>query len=168
MSERRSWVVPRELAGERLDRTLSVLSGRSRSGVRALIEAGEVTVEGRVAKGSMRLVAGSVIMAPPSPSETPPRPADVPFALSYEDGDMLVVDKPPGVVVHPGAGHTEDTLLNGLIAGHPELIALGEEHRFGIVHRLDRETSGLLVVARTKAAHATLQNAMRSREIERI
>jgi 23S rRNA pseudouridine1911/1915/1917 synthase len=85
----------------------------------------------------------------------------------YEDADVLVVDKPPGLVVHPGAGQSAGTLVNGLLARHPELAGVGEAHRPGIVHRLDRDTSGLLVVALTPTAYTTLVGALGDRRVER-
>ncbi len=161
------WVVPSELAGERADRIVAVLGGIGRAEARRLVDDGAVLVDGESVSGSTRLTAGRVVAVRFPPPDDGVEPAAVPFRVVHADQDLVVVDKPAGIVVHPGAGHRDDTLLNGLVARYPELAGLGEAHRFGIVHRLDRETSGLLVVARSAAAHEALADAMRRREIER-
>jgi 23S rRNA pseudouridine1911/1915/1917 synthase len=150
-------------AGQRLDAFLAARAG-SRSAAAKLIDAGCVRVDGvrqpkrYVLRGGERVEVLARADAPPAPS------APAPFAVVYEDDHLLVVDKPAGVVVHPGAGRAEGTLAQAL-AG----VAAGGEDasRAGIVHRLDRDTSGLLVVARTEAAHAALQAAIRERSMER-
>jgi 23S rRNA pseudouridine1911/1915/1917 synthase len=102
------------------------------------------------------------------PADALPEPdASVPVDVVYEDADVLVVDKPPGLVVHPGAGQEEGTLVNGLLAVHPEVVMVGDAHRPGIVHRLDRDTSGLLVVGLTAAAYTALVAALGDRRVER-
>ncbi len=168
MAEVTSWSVPEEIGGDRLDRILSVLAGVSRAVATELIESGDVTVDGDRLARSARIPAGRVIRALVPEGTTAPVAANVSFDVHHEDADFLVVGKPAGVVTHPGAGHRDDTLLNGLLARYPELFDLGENHRWGLVHRLDRGTSGLLVVARSPAAHRSLQAAMARREIERI
>lgn len=168
MADFEVWSVPEELGGERLDRIVSMLAGVSRSAASEIIASGDVTVDGDTPARSARIPAGRVIKALVPRSTPSPVAADVPFDVRYEDADVLVVDKPAGTVTHPGAGHRDDTLLNGLLARYPELFDLGESHRWGIVHRLDRGTSGLLVVARTPTAHRRLQTAMAAREIERV
>ena len=168
MAEATRWIVPAELSGERLDRIVSQISGLTRSQVRDLIDGRALTVDGEVLAGSTRLTAGTEIVGVVPAPKTTPQPAAVPFTVLFEDGDVLVVDKPAGVVVHPGAGHSNDTLLNGLVARFPELAALGEQHRYGILHRLDRGTSGALIVARSPSAHAALTAALRARAIERV
>ncbi len=165
MAER--WVVPSELAGERTDRIVAVLGGMGRAEARRLVDDGAVLVDGEPVSASSRLTAGRVMDVSLPAARAAIEPAAVPFRVVFADGDLVVVDKPSGVVVHPGAGHRDDTLLNGLVARYPDLVGLGEAHRFGIVHRLDRDTSGLLVVARSAAAHEALTGAMRRREIER-
>jgi len=161
-------VVPETLAGERVDRALALLTGWSRSEVRELVEREAVTVDGRVVARSARLEGGSELAwtgAPP-PAVLPQADPTVPITVVYEDDDVVVVDKAAGIVVHPGSGNREGTLVNGLLARY-DLAAVGDPERPGIVHRLDRETSGLLVVARTPAAYDGLVGALAAHEVER-
>jgi 23S rRNA pseudouridine1911/1915/1917 synthase len=154
--------VPPEQAGERLDVVLADHVG-SRSAAQRLIDAGAVTVDGESRPKRHKVAAGELVAWTP-PAEPPPvDPVDVPFAVPYEDEHLLIVDKPAGVVVHPAKGHRTGTLAQGL-AGRAEG---GEEGRAGIVHRLDRETSGLLVVARSEEAHRRLKDALQRRDITR-
>jgi 23S rRNA pseudouridine1911/1915/1917 synthase len=161
-------VVPDTLAGERVDRALALLTGWSRREVRTLIDDGTVTVDGRVAARSARLEAGATLAwtGAPEADELPGPDASVPVVVVYEDDDIVVVDKPVGLVVHPGAGHREGTLVHGLLARY-DLSGVGDPERPGIVHRLDRETSGLLVVARTPAAYDGLVAALGAHDVER-
>jgi 23S rRNA pseudouridine1911/1915/1917 synthase len=161
-------VVPETLAGERVDRALALLTGWSRSAVRALIERGAVTVDGRVVARSARLDAGASLAWTDAPAGREPPGADpaVVFEILYEDEDVVVVDKPAGLVVHPGAGHTAGTLVHGLLARY-DLTGVGDPERPGIVHRLDRETSGLLVVARSSRAYDALVDALAAHEVTR-
>lgn len=149
-------VVPAALAGERLDRVVSILADVSRSVAASVIEAGGVSVDGVVTSGGkVRLTEGQEVAVDPAaiPSVGPPTAdPDVVFPVLYEDDHVIVVDKPAGLVVHPGAGNPDGTLVNGLLARFPELAAIGEPERPGIVHRLDAGSSGLLVVARTQQA----------------
>jgi len=156
-------VVGADEAGERLDVFLADRAG-SRSAAAALIEAGHVTVDG-AARPKRHLVAAGECVAVDAPAgETVADVAPAAFAIAYEDDDVLVIDKPPGVVVHPGRGNEQGTLVQAL-AGR---VAGGDDpERPGIVHRLDRDTSGLLVVARTEAAHAHLKAQMGRRGIVR-
>ena len=161
-------VVEGELIGARLDSAVGNLDPvGSRAEAQRLIEAGRVHVDGAVRAKRHRLSAGEVLevrTAPPAPSTLTPQP-DVPFSVLYEDEHLLVVDKPAGVVTHPSAGHSEGTLVHGLLA---HAIAGGDDPtRPGIVHRLDRDTSGLLVVAKSERAHRRLQRLLRAREITR-
>jgi 23S rRNA pseudouridine1911/1915/1917 synthase len=128
------------------------------------VESGNVLVDGRALPKSYRLEGGEELEVelPPEPSPEI-EPEDVELCIAYEDEDLLVVDKPAGVVVHPGAGHATGTLVHGL-AGR---TAGGDEERPGIVHRLDRDTSGLLVVARSEEAYEKLQVLVGNRELER-
>ncbi len=167
MPEDHTWIVPADLGGQRLDRIVAQLAGVSRALARRIVEEGNVLVEGERASPSLRVPSHRTITATVPDPDGPPAAADVPFTVLHEDPSVLVVDKPAGIVTHPGAGHRDDTLLNGLVSRYPELVELGEERRFGIVHRLDRGTSGLLVVARTAAAQQTLARALARREIER-
>jgi 23S rRNA pseudouridine1911/1915/1917 synthase len=149
-------VVPAALAGERLDRVVALIADVSRSVASAVIDAGGVTVDGQPAtSGKVRLAEGQEVSVDPAAIPTAGPPAADPtvvFDVVHEDDQVIVVDKPPGLVVHPGAGNPDGTLVNGLLARYPELEGVGEADRPGIVHRLDAGSSGLLVVARTQQA----------------
>jgi 23S rRNA pseudouridine1911/1915/1917 synthase len=159
--------VPREAAGERLDRFLASLEEvGSRAAAERLLADGQVHVDGEERAKSHRLAGGEEI-AFETPRREPSRlePESIPgLHVVHEDEHLLVVDKPAGVVVHPSAGHAVGTLVQGLLA---HAIEGGAPQRPGIVHRLDRETSGLLVVARSDEAHRRLQRLLRRREITR-
>jgi 23S rRNA pseudouridine1911/1915/1917 synthase len=156
------------LAGERLDRALALLTGWSRAEVTRLIDDGDVLVGGRPVAKSHRLDAGAVVelLAEPTPAQ-PPGPEPVPVDVRLADDDVIVVSKPPGLVVHPGAGHAGGTLVNGLLQRFPDIAGVGDPARPGIVHRLDRDTSGLMIVARSPAAYDALVAALARHEIER-
>ena len=159
--------VPDEAAGLRLDRFLAGLPEvSSRSAAERLFDTGSVLVDGAGAEKSRRLTGGEevTLRVPESTARGPLDPEDVGLRIAYEDDHLLVVDKPAGVVVHPSAGHGTGTLVHGLLALG---AAGGEEDRPGIVHRLDRDTSGLLVVARSDEAHARLKRLVQRRELER-
>jgi len=168
MTERVVVVVTDELDGVRLDRTLAVLAGISRAASRQAIESGGVLVAGAPADRATVPHAGEEIEYPIP--ETLPMfvPEPVPFTVAAELADVLVIDKPAGLVVHPGSGNQEGTLAHGLAYRYPELAALGSEYRWGLVHRLDRDTSGLLLVARSAAIHRFLQEELKKRKIGRI
>ena len=156
--------MPAGAAGQRLDRFLAGPLG-SRALAQRLIDAGKVLVDG-AARPKRHLLAGgeSVTVEPEVRPRRRARPEDLPVTIAYEDESLLVVDKPAGMVVHPAPGHTEGTLAQAL-AGR---AAGGQEaSRMGIVHRLDRDTSGLLVVARSPQAHRALRRMMSARAIER-
>ena len=160
-------VVPEDLDGERVDKIVAVLGGLSRSMARALVDDGGVMVADRVVAPRDRLDAGAAIdFEVPEPGEVL-QPEAVDFAVRYEDRHVLVVEKPAGVVVHPGAGRTSGTLAAGLLARYPSIRGVGEDPRWGIVHRLDRDTSGLLVVALTEEAYTRLSKMIRGREVRR-
>ncbi|MGH9139331.1 MAG: RluA family pseudouridine synthase [Acidimicrobiales bacterium] len=161
--------VPAALAGERLDRVVAMLTGRSRAEAASLVAAGAVTIGGEaVLIGKHRLAEGDIVAVDvPEADVTLVAEPDVAVAVAYEDDDVIVVDKPAGLVVHPGAGHGRGTLVNGLLARYPELRGVGDPERPGVVHRLDRDTSGLLVVARTAPAHRELTRALAAREVTR-
>ncbi len=156
--------------GLRLDRYLAgALTGHSRSALGRLIRAGRVTIDGVAAsKPGIALGAGVRIEVsfPPPPSATP-EAEPIPLEIVYEDDELLVVNKQAGLVVHPGHGCRDGTLVNALLGRRTKLSALGGPDRPGIVHRLDRETSGLLLVAKTDAAHAALSQAFATREIHK-
>ena len=151
-------------AGERLDRFLGHAAGErrlalSRTRLKSLIETGRVRVDGAIVRdASAKLVEGvQIVVDAPPPEESPLLAQDLPLAIVFEDRHLLVLDKPAGLVVHPAAGHEQDTLVNALIAHCGEsLSGIGGVKRPGIVHRLDKDTSGLLVVAKTDAAHQGL------------
>ena len=163
-----SFPVPASLAGERVDRAVALLTGWSRAEVTALIDAGAVRIaDGPVAK-SRRLTEGEEITVEGEPEgDVPPAPEPVDFPVLHEDSDVVVLVKPAGLVVHPGAGHKDGTLAGGLLHRWPEIAAVGDPMRPGIVHRLDRDTSGLMVVARSAPAYEGLVAALAAREVER-
>ena len=167
MTERATVVVTAELAGIRLDRTLAKLAGLSRAQTRQLIEDGEVIVSGKQASRTTTLHSGDIIEYPPPPPEESFIPEPVPFSVAATLDEVLVVDKPAGLVVHPGAGNKRGTLAHGLAHRYPELAELGPDHRWGLVHRLDRDTSGLLLVARTAEMHEYLQRELEKRRVGR-
>jgi 23S rRNA pseudouridine1911/1915/1917 synthase len=149
-----------EEAGERLDRVLAArLPGLSRSRLQALIGAGAVTCNGlAVRDAGQRVKAGEAYtVAVPAPAPAEPEPQAMPLAIVYEDRDLIVIDKPKGLAVHPGPGHASGTLVNALIAHcGASLSGIGGVMRPGIVHRLDKDTTGLLVVAKSDRAHGGL------------
>jgi 23S rRNA pseudouridine1911/1915/1917 synthase len=156
-------VVPPEAAGERLDVFLADLAG-TRARAQRLIDAGHVTVDGARRPKRHVLAGGETVRVQQPPEAPAPAVAPAPFAVAYEDAHLLVIDKPPGVVVHPGRGHAHGTLvqaLTGRVAGGPDPL------RPGVVHRLDRDTSGLLVLARSDAVHRALSALLRERKIAR-
>ena len=160
--------VPEELDGERLDRAVAVLGDVSRSMARRIVDGGGVTVDGStVTEAKARVRAGSVLAFEIPETEERLKPHPVDYRTVYSDEHLLVVDKPAGLTVHPGAGTGDETLAAGLLFDHPSIEGVGQPGRWGIVHRLDRATSGLLVVALTQPAYETLTAMMRSREIGR-
>jgi 23S rRNA pseudouridine1911/1915/1917 synthase len=158
--------VPESAAGERLDRYLASLPDIGSRGVaERLLAAGAVLVDGRVLAKSYRLAGGEQLdFEPPERGEEALTPEAMDLRIPYEDEHLVVVDKPAGLVVHPAPGHASGTLVHGLLARD---IAGGDTDRPGIVHRLDRDTSGLMVVARSEESHRRLQNLVRRRELER-
>ena len=163
-----NFAVPASLAGERIDRAVALLTGWSRADVAALVEEGAVRVGGQPVAKSRRLVEGEEIEVEGEPeTEAPPQPEPVDFPVVHADDDLVVLVKPAGLVVHPGAGHTEGTLAGGLLHRFPEIASVGDPMRPGIVHRLDRDTSGLMVVARSREAYDALVEALAAREVER-
>ena len=160
-------VVPERCAGQRLDRVAAeLLEDFSRSRLTDWIRSGALTVDGRRVRPAYRVLGGEPLALDVEvDAHGADRPEPVPFAVVHEDEDILVVDKPPGVVVHPGAGNPAGTLVNGLLAHRPALASLP---RAGLVHRLDKDTGGLLVVAANEPAHRSLVRAMAQREIDRV
>jgi 23S rRNA pseudouridine1911/1915/1917 synthase len=164
-------VVPAALAGERIDRVIAMITGRSRAEVAGLVTAGAVRVDGRAATiRSAKVIEGQQIEVdlPDLPAaETFDADPSVEVPIVHEDEHLVVVDKPAGLVVHPGAGHASGTLVHGLLARYPELAGVGEPHRPGIVHRLDKGTSGLMVVARSPESYDRLVADLAARRVER-
>jgi 23S rRNA pseudouridine1911/1915/1917 synthase len=164
-------LVPPDQAGQRLDRVLaSLLPDLSRSRLEALIDQGAVTRGGATIKDANHRVKGgeSYDIAVPEAVPATPRGQDIPLTVVYEDKDLIVIDKPAGMVVHPAAGNPDGTLVNALIAHCGEsLMGIGGELRPGIVHRLDKDTSGLLMAAKTERAMASLAKQFANHTIER-
>ena len=155
----RSFVVPPEGIGTRLDAWLAAqCEGFSRSRVQGLIHAERMRVNGEVVvRAAFKVNPGDVVtLAVPPPVPAEPQPEDIPLSIVYEDEHVIVVDKPAGLVVHPAPGHLDGTLVNALLHHCPNLEGIGGIARPGIVHRLDQDTSGLLIVAKTEAAMRTL------------
>jgi 23S rRNA pseudouridine1911/1915/1917 synthase len=163
-----SLAVPATLAGERVDRAVALLTGWSRAEVQALIDDGAVRVDGRTVVKSRRLEEGDVVELLDEPAAAGlPVAQPIPITVVAEDPAFVVVDNPACLVVHPGAGHADGTLVNGLLHRYPEIAGVGDPARPGIVHRLDRDTSGLMVVARTPGAYEALVGALAARTVER-
>jgi 23S rRNA pseudouridine1911/1915/1917 synthase len=163
--------VPAALADQRLDRVVAMIADVSRSVAADLVESGAVRVDGhetlvgrgRVAQGATITIDMSRVVAPVAPQPDP----SVEFAVVHEDEDLIIVDKPAGLVVHPGAGTPDGTLVNGLLARYPELQGVGEAERPGIVHRLDAGSSGLLAVARSPDALVALMSQFADHSAQR-
>jgi 23S rRNA pseudouridine1911/1915/1917 synthase len=169
------WQVPAALDGERIDRALALITGRSRREVNDLLDGGRVTIGRQPVRSHSRKVRAGESLAvegdigDPRPAAPEPDPS-VPVPVVHADRAVIVVDKPAGLVVHPGNGRRDGTLVNGLLARFPDLAAMAvgdTTDRPGIVHRLDKGTSGLLVVARTPEARADLTGQLSRREMKR-
>ena len=162
-------IIGAEQAGERLDRFLAgAVPGLSRSQAQRLIDDGHVQVAGRQAKANLALKDGDqVSIELPAPVPTSAQPEDIPVPVLYEDADLVVVNKPAGMVVHPAAGHNSGTLVNALLHHVDDLSGIGGELRPGIVHRLDKGTSGVMVVAKHDAAHEALARQFADREVDK-
>ena len=159
-----------ESSGERLDKALTARFEQfSRVQIQNLIRDGLVTVNGRPAKPSYRLEGGELIRvrAPVEEAETAPQPEAIPLDVLFENDDLAVIDKPAGMVVHPAYGHTSGTLVNAVLARWPSIAEWGEPERAGIVHRLDRETSGVILVAKTPDALDYLRAQFKERTVEK-
>ncbi len=160
-----------EARGRRLDRFLADAIGTlSRSRVKSLIEQGQAKRDGQVLTEPADPVRPGAIyqLDLPLPAPATPRPQDIPFPILYEDADVIVLDKPAGLVVHPAPGNQEGTLVNALLAHCGEqFTGIGDERRPGIVHRLDKDTSGIMVVAKTQLANNALTAAFAARDLDR-
>jgi 23S rRNA pseudouridine1911/1915/1917 synthase len=162
--------VPRALDGERVDRVVAFVTGLPRREVADLVAGGRVRIDGGTVKARSRRVAEGDIVEVDVPAVADDRPVPDPsvdVAVIHADDEVIVVDKPPGLVVHPGAGRAEGTLVHGLLHRFPDIAAVGDPSRPGIVHRLDKGTSGLMVVARTPRAFADLTAQLKARDVER-
>ena len=163
--------VPDGAATQRVDRFVADVTGLSRSHVQKLISAGNLTSDGVALKANAVVAPGTplrLVVPEPEPLDVAPAP-EIELAIVYEDADLLIVDKPAGLVVHPAPGHSDDTLVNALVArGGPESFGgIAGVRRPGIVHRLDRDTSGLLMVARTDAAQHSLMAQLKARRVKK-
>jgi 23S rRNA pseudouridine1911/1915/1917 synthase len=162
---------PAEAAGTRADRFLAdAIGSLSRSRVKALIEAGQASRDGILIKDPSESVRAGALyrLHVPPPTPATPQPQDIPLAILFEDADLIVLDKPAGLVVHPAPGNLDGTLVNALLAhAGDDLPGIGGEKRPGIVHRLDKDTSGVMVVAKTDRAHRALSEAFAARDLER-
>jgi 23S rRNA pseudouridine1911/1915/1917 synthase len=175
MAEPRTIVVPAEAAGQRLDHFItSQLDGVSRSRVQLLLDQGDVFVNGSQPKPSHKLRGGEQILitGEPHPAPLKAAPQDIPLDVVFEDSHLAVINKPAGMMVHAGAGETNDarsrdTLVNALLYRFKRLSSTGGDLRPGIVHRLDKETSGLIIVAKSDTAHAKLAEIFSSRKISK-
>jgi 23S rRNA pseudouridine1911/1915/1917 synthase len=167
MSEVFSFTVLSDEAGERLDRVLAArFPDLSRAQLQRLIRSGAITVNDMPVRPAYRLSPGDRITGT-FPEEETVRPEDIPLDIVYEDEYLLVVNKPAGMVVHPAAGVVQGTLVNALLAHCPQVADVGGAERAGIVHRLDRETSGLIVVAKDPDTHAALQRQFQRRLVRK-
>lgn len=158
--------IPEQHAGERFDQALAVLfAEHSRARLQQWIRDGHITLDGAVVKPRVKIFGGERVLGRcPVETRSHDRPQALDLAIVHEDEALLVIDKPAGLVVHPAAGNRDGTLVNALLHHAPELAALP---RAGLVHRLDKETSGLLVVARTLAAHTALVGQLQARRVSR-
>lgn len=165
-----TWIVPSEKAGQRIDLGLAQLHlNISRSQWKRLIKDGMVRIEGRTLIPSYILKSADVIeisIPPPEPLEI--EPERIPLDIVYEDDSLIVINKPAGLVVHPGAGHSKHTLVNALLYYCPNFTGIGGKQRPGIVHRLDKDTSGLLMVAKSEQAHQYLCTQLKEKQVRRI
>jgi 23S rRNA pseudouridine1911/1915/1917 synthase len=156
--------------GGRLDRLVAArLADLSRTAVQRLIDDGFITLNGSICKASDKVGQGDVIVVrvpPPAPTELVAE--DIPLTIVYEDADVVVIDKPAGLVVHPAAGHNSGTLVNALLGHIPDLEGIGGEVRPGIVHRLDKDTSGLIIAAKNDRALQFLQDQFKARTIKKM
>jgi 23S rRNA pseudouridine1911/1915/1917 synthase len=161
--------VPDESDGTRLDHFLvSVLGGHSRSQIQRLIKEGAINVAGKPGQANHAVKTGQLVLVDiPEPVDASPAAEAIDLTIVFQDSDLIVVDKPAGMVVHPAAGHAGGTLVNALLHHVDDLRGIGGEKRPGIVHRLDRGTSGLIVVAKNDAAHEELARQFHDREVEK-
>ena len=159
----------KEHAGQRLDVFAAACAGLSRNAAQRLISSGDILLNGREAPARTRLREGdSVSVTPPPPAVTDIVPQDIPLDIVYQDADIAVINKPKGMVVHPAAGNPDGTLVNAIMYHIKDLSGVGGEVRPGIVHRIDRMTSGLLVIAKNDEAHNVLSEQLKTHSVSRI
>jgi 23S rRNA pseudouridine1911/1915/1917 synthase len=170
MSLPRTFHIQQPDAGARLDRFLAAQApDLSRSRIQDLIATGDVVLNGHPAKASTKLRAGdTIVLTEPPPRSVETKAQSIALDILYEDTDLIVLNKPPGMVVHPAAGNWEGTLVNALLHHCGALSSIGGEQRPGIVHRLDKDTSGCIVAAKNDAAHRSLTAQFAGREVEKI
>jgi len=159
--------IPATMDGARVDKAVAELLEVSRGRASQLIELGAL-LDGNPARSSDRVTTGQVITVSRPELTGALEPEEVEFTVLFADDDVIVVDKPAGIVVHPGTGRSRGTLAAGLIGRFPELVGVGASDRWGLVHRLDKDTSGVLLVARNESALDSLTEALRRREIGRV
>jgi 23S rRNA pseudouridine1911/1915/1917 synthase len=170
MAGRMSVVVPETAAGHRADRFVADASGLSRSYVQRLIAEGRLTADGQALRANAALRSGTeLVLDVPEPRQWDIEPEDIPLSVIYEDDDVLAVDKPAGLVTHPGPGHPSGTLVNALLAraDRSSYGGIGGVEKPGLVQRLDRDTSGILVVAKNDAAQAHLMGLLKARRMKK-
>ncbi len=166
--EVRAVVVPREAAGSRVDRFVADATGLSRTYIQRLISTGALTRDGQALRANAPLVGGERLeLLVPAAAPLDLTPEDIPVPVVYEDDDLLIVDKPAGLVVHPAPGHPTGTLVHALLGRGTAYGGIAGVQRPGIVHRLDRDTSGLLMVAKHDAAQASLMTQLKARRIKK-
>ncbi len=164
-----TWKIPDEAVGERLDRFAAQMSGLTRTAVQGLADDGAVTVNGKTAPKNYRLRSGDeVTVTVPEPTVYEAKPENIPLDIVYEDADLLVVNKPKGMVVHPAAGNYDGTLVNALLFHCHDLSGINGVLRPGIVHRIDKDTSGLLIVAKNDRAHQGLAEQIKVHSFTRV
>jgi 23S rRNA pseudouridine1911/1915/1917 synthase len=159
--------IPAAMDGARVDKAVAELLGVSRGRASQLIELGAL-LDDNPARASDRVTTGQVITVSRPELTGALEPEEMAFTVLFADDDVIVVDKPAGIVVHPGTGRSRGTLVAGLISRFPELTGVGPSDRWGLVHRLDKDTSGVLLVARNESALSVLTEALRRREIGRV
>jgi 23S rRNA pseudouridine1911/1915/1917 synthase len=169
MTEEKTFNLNVDRNAGRLDKFVSeACPDISRTQIQKLIEAGHITVNGETVKCGMRLEKGHLIkVVIPAPAPSTMLAEDIPLSVLYEDNDLLVIDKPAGMTVHPGAGHHDHTLANAVLAHVPEMD-IADTDRPGIVHRLDKDTSGLIIVAKNITAHKKLADQFKNRQVVKV
>ncbi|NLZ47342.1 MAG: RluA family pseudouridine synthase [Clostridiales bacterium] len=165
-----SYIIDEEYHGERIDKYLSqVMEGKSRSFIQGLIDEGKITVNDKIVKSNHKLKKNDLIKGViPDPVELKVEAEDIPLDILYEDEDVIVVNKPQGMVVHPAAGNTRGTLVNAILNHCKDLSGINGVIRPGIVHRIDKDTSGVLVIAKNDASHNKLAEQLKDHSMTRV